>query len=114
MLEGGSERAQEGKRELWESCREMLREGEGAGPPSSMALADSWGQSRMEAIGLSSPQTSANTDVRHVTCAESSGAEEQYLESIMKGSRRRHRRRVAASLPPALYGHGQQRAVAGR
>jgi|SRR5690242_8057625 len=97
MLEGGSERAQESKRGLWESSREMLREGEGAGPPSMLvwALADSWGQSRMEAIGSSSPQTSANTDVRHVTCAESSGAEEQYLESIMKGSRRRRCRRVA-------------------
>ena len=44
------------------------------------AMADSWGQSQMEAIGSSSPQTSANTDVRHVTCAESSSAEEQYLQ----------------------------------
>ena len=49
------------------------------------AMADSWGQSQMEAIGSSSPQTSANTDVRHVTRAESSSAEGQYLESIMKG-----------------------------
>lgn len=48
-------------------------------------MADSWGQSQMEAIGSSSPQTSANTDVRHVTRAESSSAEGQYLESIMKG-----------------------------
>lgn len=48
-------------------------------------MADSWGQSQMEAIGSSSPQTSANTDVRHVTCAESSSAAGQYLESIMKG-----------------------------
>ena len=39
----------------------------------------------MEVIGSSSPHTSANTDVRHITCAESSSAEEQYLESIMKG-----------------------------
>lgn len=52
------------------------------------AMADSWGQSQLEAIGSSSPQTSANTDVRHVTCAESSSAERQDLKSMMKGSGR--------------------------
>lgn len=109
-LEGGSERAQEGKRGLWESSRETLRdEGDGL-----WALADSWGQSQVEAIGSSNPQTSANTDVRHVTCAESSSAEDQYLESIMKGRRTRTRhRRGARRRLPSLYVRAAC-AVAGR
>jgi hypothetical protein len=73
MLEGGSDRAQREREGCEGSNSEMLRE-------RVRAMADSWGQSQVEAIGSSSPQTSANTDVRHVTCAESSSAEEQYLE----------------------------------
>lgn len=58
-----------------------------------MAMADSWASPHRARLmwKRSARPTSANTDVRHVTCTETSGAERQYLETICneRGSRRR-------------------------
>lgn len=78
MLEGGSDRAQREREVAGGQLGEMLREGEGYGGQLGPVPS---GSDRP----VSSPQTNANTDVRHVACAESNSAEGQYLESIMKG-----------------------------